>query len=294
MTKYFTHYWRNDTWENNRTSKFADYALKHISGNDLKQRGIEVGDNVFVVTVKQGKLFLAGKLVVGKYCKLEEIAKEMNCKPSDLWDAKYHIVASEFTTTTEKHWDLPVPPNITEKLEFIRDKEIKTLKFKSKNYLDPQTLRKVRQLTFDSAKKLNELLSDFDKDEIAVENVESNWQNEPESESYNLSFQSSVEGNKSQKFTTKYERDPKLRKRAVEIHGYICQVCDFNFEEHYGEHGKNFIHVHHIQPLFQFEAPQEVNPKTDMSVLCPNCHSMIHRNKNKTLSLADLRAIYKK
>ena len=38
----------------------------------------------------------------------------------------------------------------------------------------------------------------------------------------------------------------------------------------------------------------EMNPKTDMTVLCPNCHSMIHRKKSKTLTIEELKAIYKK
>ena len=34
-----------------------------------------------------------------------------------------------------------------------------------------------------------------------------------------------------------------------------------------------------------------VNPATDLSVLCANCHSMIHRSKTSTLSIEELEAI---
>ncbi len=292
MTKYFTHYWKNSTWEDNRNSQFADYAVKHISGNDLSKRGIEIGDVVFIITVKEGKLFLSGKLTVGKFCTRKEAAKEMNCEPTDLWDAKEHIIASNFTPTTKKYWDLQVPTDVTEQLEFISGNEIKTLKFKSKNYLDQQTLRSVRRLTPESAQKLDEVLSIYVANQAAVENVKSNWQIESVNNEQN--FESALEGNKSKRFVTKYERDPKLRKQAIQIHGYTCKVCEFNFEKHYGKHGKDFIHVHHLKPLFQFEEARKVNPQTDMTVLCPNCHSMIHRNKNKTLSIEELKDIYKK
>lgn len=36
-----------------------------------------------------------------------------------------------------------------------------------------------------------------------------------------------------------------------------------------------------------------INPRTDMVVLCPNCHSMIHRRKNRTLSLNELLLLLK-
>lgn len=63
--KYFTHYWQNDTWEYNRDVNSAGTLLTHISGNSFKNRGVQVGDAVYVVTVKQGKLFLCGKMIVG-------------------------------------------------------------------------------------------------------------------------------------------------------------------------------------------------------------------------------------
>jgi dCTP diphosphatase len=36
---------------------------------------------------------------------------------------------------------------------------------------------------------------------------------------------------------------------------------------------------------------KRINPKTDMSVLCPNCHAMIHRNKSHTLTIRELKEI---
>lgn len=64
------------------------------------------------------------------------------------------------------------------------------------------------------------------------------------------SFESGVEGKPSLQITTKYERDQKLRKQAILIHGYTCVACGFNFEEFYGDYAKGFIHIHHIEPLF--------------------------------------------
>ncbi|TDS12346.1 HNH endonuclease [Sphingobacterium paludis] len=98
----------------------------------------------------------------------------------------------------------------------------------------------------------------------------------------------SREGNSKQVFVTKYERDIVLRKRAIEIHGTTCMACEFDFKKTYGDWGTGFIHVHHIKPLSDGKGERTVNAETDMIVLCPNCHSMVHRRKNTTLSFQEL------
>lgn len=35
----------------------------------------------------------------------------------------------------------------------------------------------------------------------------------------------------------------------MDYYGVQCQVCEMNFENTYGQVGKDFIHVHHIIPL---------------------------------------------
>ena len=107
-------------------------------------------------------------------------------------------------------------------------------------------------------------------------------------------FESGLEGKKTQVLTTKYERDPKLRLQAVLIHGESCAVCGFNFEEKYGEHGKGFIHIHHIKAISTAGGEIIVNPETDLIPLCANCHAMIHRRKDITLTIDELSKIINK
>lgn len=76
-----------------------------------------------------------------------------------------------------------------------------------------------------------------------------------------------------------YERNSEARKKCIEHHGYICAVCSFDFEKFYGEIGANYIHVHHIVPLHKIKKEYELNPKTDLIPVCPNCHAMIHRSQ---------------
>ena len=48
--------------------------------------------------------------------------------------------------------------------------------------------------------------------------------------------------------------------------------------------------VDHMKPLAELKGEQhETNPKTDLAVLCANCHRMIHRRKDITLTLDELR-----
>ena len=89
-----------------------------------------------------------------------------------------------------------------------------------------------------------------------------------------------------------YERSRKNRNRAIEIHGTKCKVCEFDFNSLYGQSlARDYIEIHHIKPIN--ESHGTVNPETDLVPLCSNCHSMIHRNQNQSLSVNDLKKVIK-
>lgn len=89
-----------------------------------------------------------------------------------------------------------------------------------------------------------------------------------------------------------YERDPATRRACIAYHGAVCQCCGFDFEKTWGEHGKGFIHVHHIRPLRTLGPDYQIDPVNELVPLCPNCHAMIHRgNEAKPLSVKELRAM---
>ncbi len=104
-------------------------------------------------------------------------------------------------------------------------------------------------------------------------------------------FQSRVEGSASSYYGVRYERDSKLRLQAIAIHGLACLGCGFDFESAYGEYAKGFIHVHHTVPISEFGAAKPVNPESDLATLCANCHAVIHRKRDSTLSLDELRSL---
>lgn len=104
-----------------------------------------------------------------------------------------------------------------------------------------------------------------------------------------LAFRSGVEGSTTSYYGVRYERDPKLRCQAIAIHGTACKACGFDFEKAYGEYARGYIHVHHVQPISEFDGVKLVDPETDLITLCANCHAVIHRKRRTTLSIDQLK-----
>lgn len=57
----------------------------------------------------------------------------------------------------------------------------------------------------------------------------------------------------------------------------FCEVCGFDFEEKYGERGKDFIEAHHTRPLSELDISGEETKPEEIILVCSNCHRMIHK-----------------
>ena len=111
---------------------------------------------------------------------------------------------------------------------------------------------------------------------LARNDSEQVYENNSESQVLGTDY---YEGTLKRVYLNKYERNPKLRRECIRYHGYYCKICNFNFEERYGEVGKDRIHVHHIIQLSQIGKKHKVDPVKDMITVCPNCHFVIHSRK---------------
>jgi 5-methylcytosine-specific restriction protein A len=100
------------------------------------------------------------------------------------------------------------------------------------------------------------------------------------------------EGTANQVLLTRYERNPYARKACIQLYGYSCTVCNFNFEKHYGQIGNGFIHVHHLIQLANVGKPREIDPIKDLRPVCANCHAMLHR-QNPPMSIEELKSMMK-
>ncbi len=89
---------------------------------------------------------------------------------------------------------------------------------------------------------------------------------------------------------TKYERNPFARKACIAHHGLSCSVCNFNFEQEYGDIGKSFIHVHHLRQVAKVGKQYSIDPIKDLRPVCPNCHAMIHKRKD-AISIEELKSL---
>jgi 5-methylcytosine-specific restriction endonuclease McrA len=91
----------------------------------------------------------------------------------------------------------------------------------------------------------------------------------------------------------KYERSSKNRERAIEIHGTVCEVCGFDFDNIYGkDYADGYVQIHHIKPVSQYEG--KVDPEKDLVPLCANCHAMAHRRRTTVTSIDKLRELIEK
>jgi 5-methylcytosine-specific restriction protein A len=103
-----------------------------------------------------------------------------------------------------------------------------------------------------------------------------------------------LEGNLQQKLISKYERNIEARVICIKHYGYICQICGINMQEKYGDVGKNFIHVHHKKFLSDIKTGYKIDPINDLTTVCPNCHSMLHRRiDGEYLTIQELISIVK-
>jgi predicted HNH restriction endonuclease len=84
------------------------------------------------------------------------------------------------------------------------------------------------------------------------------------------------------------KRNPKLREEAIRQHGYNCFVCDFNFEDIYGNFGAGYIEVHHLELLSSIKSERTLTAK-DVAVVCANCHRVLHRNGKEPMRLEELK-----
>lgn len=68
-------------------------------------------------------------------------------------------------------------------------------------------------------------------------------------------------------------RDPKLRREALDYYNLVCCICEQDFSKIYGDLGEDYLEIHHIIPISEGERKNTVK---DVRVVCANCHRMIH------------------
>lgn len=102
-----------------------------------------------------------------------------------------------------------------------------------------------------------------------------------------------LEGVRSAREVEVLSRNSALVAEAKSHHGLNCKVCGFNFEERYGSLGVGYIECHHIVPLSSQDGEGAPTSLSEVTVLCANCHRMIHRRR-PVLTLEELKSAIEK
>lgn len=88
-----------------------------------------------------------------------------------------------------------------------------------------------------------------------------------------------------------YERNPEAIAVCLAHHGAICRVCAVDFRRRYGAIGDGFMQVHHLRQVGPADTGYVLDPVNDLVPVCPNCHAMLHRGREKPRSVEELRRI---
>lgn len=151
MSQAFTHYW---TRAYLRAVEIQEgEPLLHTAGNVFVDRGVEPGDRVYLVTVRDGVLHLLGRMDVGFVTDTAYAAAALGYAPREADD---HLLASECTALRLDH---RVSHDVASKLIFEGVRGLQKLEYKDLGVLDERCLRGVRRLTDASAAVLDGLLA---------------------------------------------------------------------------------------------------------------------------------------
>jgi hypothetical protein len=96
-----------------------------------------------------------------------------------------------------------------------------------------------------------------------------------------------AEGGRSRREMNVFARSAKLAKAVKEKHKYTCQACGFD-PSFYGNLGARFIECHHKNELAKQGGVAKLTDPDDVTVLCVNCHHMIH-TKSPCRTIEELR-----
>lgn len=159
--RFFTQYCPNEQWfeeqaelESNPQARLFDYTASSL----FLKRGVSVGDNLYLVTVISGRLYLAGKMEIGEIVSLAEATRRF--AGERLFQVSDHLFARRVTPLDYMH---DVSLQITARLLFFKEKRLATLKFSKPGWLDSQTLRGIREMPPATAEMLDALLPPLEK-----------------------------------------------------------------------------------------------------------------------------------
>ncbi len=149
--KSFTFYWQNDTW--NEYKSHPDKLITYIAGEKLSN--ITQGDEIFVVTAKQNRLFIGGRIIASG-APVGKKAAVLKLDGQSVIDKEQYVIAQSDQLDIFR-------PNLSLDADAVRNLEVITAEGSIKHYefsktTFPQDFRGLRKLSSKSAIEIRELL----------------------------------------------------------------------------------------------------------------------------------------
>ena len=119
-------------------------VLNHTAGNLFRQRGVQPGDLVYVISSERGRLRLVGRMKVAEIVDQETATRRLGT--TNLWEASEHCISVPGSGTPLLKQAVLLPREQTRKLRFETDAGPQP-PVMHRGALDQQTLRGVRRLT---------------------------------------------------------------------------------------------------------------------------------------------------
>lgn len=85
-------------------------------------------------------------------------------------------------------------------------------------------------------------------------------------------------------------RDRSIIYRKKQLCDHTCEICEFTFERFYGDLGRDYIVIHHLNPIASRSRSSRTRLE-DLIAVCQNCHAMLHRERPPITPTALRRAI---
>lgn len=146
--------WNNETWKN--WAQKESGLITYVAGKNARPTShFEKGDEIFVVCVKNHRLYVGGNLIVEK--RTTDIDEAKAALSSDSVIKKDIYILGDKTYFRKFHSDVSLDAPAVRELEFIDDGRPYFCKFTDAGWM--QDFRVPRKLADASAKKLRDLLS---------------------------------------------------------------------------------------------------------------------------------------
>jgi hypothetical protein len=244
-----------------------------------------------VISVRQGELYLIGKVRVALITSQDAAASLLGDDPAELWEADEHILAS---AATPMRFARKVSSAMTQRLRFKRGSLEVPLKFTASGLLDQQTLRGVRELTLDAAAALDTLLEELqeinfdqpnqtDNDAVPVSTAEDDRQSTADPAELDRRVACLLARGPIPRPTgqatpreiradsVSFLRDPAVKAWVLQQAQGRCELCGLPGPFQLPS-GALYLEVHHVHPLAN-GGPDFIE---NAVALCPNCHSRLH------------------